>query len=71
MANQHYQMTQLIQKLITNIISLGPRATLERGYTVVRNPLNQVVSSKLLAQNYSEMYVEFHDGMLKLINSED
>jgi exodeoxyribonuclease VII large subunit len=71
MANQHYQMTQLIQKLITNIISLGPRATLERGYTVVRNPLNQVVSSKLLAQSYGEMYVEFHDGMLKLINSED
>ncbi len=69
--NQYHQKVQIIQELITNIISLGPQATLKRGYVVVRDPLNQVVSSKTQAKNYRDLQIEFYDGILKIINNGD
>ncbi len=67
----HYRKFQEIQELLTNIISLGPKATLERGYALVRDIAhpNQVLVSKEQAKNCKDMYLEFHDGCLKISNN--
>ena len=67
--NQCHQKVQIIQELITNIISLGPLATLNRGYVLVRDPLNKTLSSKAQAKNYKDLQIEFYDGILKMINN--
>lgn len=67
--NQYHQKVQIIQQLMTNIISLGPQATLKRGYVVVRDPLNQLISSKTQAKNYRDLQIEFYDGILKIIHN--
>jgi len=67
---QHYQTGLTIQELITNIVSLGPRATLDRGYTIIRDPLYKVVSSKEQATNCQKMQIEFYDGIIKVINDD-
>lgn len=69
--SQYYQQLEKVQALITSIINLAPQATLKRGYTLVREPLaNKVISSKLQANNYRNLKLEFYDGMLKIINDE-
>ena len=66
---QYYQTGQIIEELITNIISLGPRATLNRGYAIVRDPLNKALSSRAAANKYKELHIEFYDGIIQLINN--
>lgn len=62
----HYQMQQTIKELIANILSLSPHATLNRGYTIIRNSLNKVMSSKKQADECKFMQIEFHDGTIKV-----
>jgi exodeoxyribonuclease VII large subunit len=66
---QYYQTGQMIEELITNIISLGPRATLERGYTIVRDPLNKTLSSRVAANSCKKLQIEFYDGIIQVINN--
>lgn len=63
---QHSHMSQTIRELITNIISLGPRGTLERGYSIIRDPLNKIIGSKQQSECCQAMQIEFHDGSIKV-----
>ena len=53
------------------VISLGPQATLRRGYVIIRDPLNKVLNSKIQAQKYQKMRVEFYDGILNIIKDSE
>ena len=70
-AHQYQQTILVIQELITNIISLGPQATLRRGYVIIRDPLNKVLNSKIQAQKHHKMQVEFYDGILNIIKDSE
>lgn len=63
---QSDRMSDTIRELITNIISLGPRGTLERGYSIIRNPLNKIISSKQQSEHCQAMQIEFYDGSIKV-----
>ena len=63
---QHDQISQTIKELITNIISLGPRGTLERGYSIIRDPVNKIISSKQQSEHCQGMQIEFYDGSIKV-----
>lgn len=65
----YYIELQEIQNLLANVISLGPKATLERGYTIARDISNsKVLTSITEAKNIQIMYLEFYDGILKISN---
>lgn len=66
-----FRKLQEIQQLLTNIISLGPKATLARGYTLIKESSdnNKLIISKEQAKNFQTMYLEFYDGILKISNN--
>lgn len=63
---QRDQTSQIIKELITNIISLGPKATLGRGYSIIRNQFNRTISSKRQSEHCQSMQIEFYDGIIKV-----
>ena len=67
---QRDQMSQTIRELITNIVSLGPRGTLERGYSIIRDPLHKIISSKQQSEHCQAMQIEFYDGSIKVTREE-
>ncbi len=48
---------------------MGPRATLDRGYAIVQDPLNKALSSRVSANKYKELRIEFYDGIIQVINN--
>jgi exonuclease VII large subunit len=66
--NFHHHMEKTIKNLILNVVSLGPKATLERGYAVIKSS-NQIINSRQLASCHQELKIEFHDGVLKVNNA--
>jgi exodeoxyribonuclease VII large subunit len=65
--NLHHHMEQKIKNLILNVVSLGPKATLERGYAIIKS-YDQIINSKQSASRHSELRIEFHDGILEVNN---
>jgi len=55
-----------VEALMSNIIGLGPKATLKRGYAIVRSD-SKAIASKGVAKRHDEMNIEFHDGSMTVI----
>jgi exodeoxyribonuclease VII large subunit len=66
--NFHHHMEKTIKNLILNVVSLGPKATLERGYAVIKSS-NQIINSRQQASCHQELKIVFHDGVLKVNNA--
>lgn len=53
-----------LKQMLAEIIGLGPRATLDRGYVRVRDGQGNSVSSAFVAAERDDLELEFHDGRI-------
>ena len=60
------QIEDSLRELMSNIIGLGPTGTLKRGYALVRNAENKMMTSKVDSETQSHLEIEFHDGCLNV-----
>jgi exodeoxyribonuclease VII large subunit len=52
------------------VVGLGPQATLERGFVIVRDANDLSVTSRDAAMRSNECTVQFHDGSVPVTNRE-
>jgi exonuclease VII large subunit len=48
------------------ILQSDPKNILKRGYAIVKNPNNKIISSKLAAEQEQQLIIEFQDGKIIL-----
>jgi exodeoxyribonuclease VII large subunit len=63
--SNHQQLTQArhqCKSLIEQILLGDPKRILERGYAIVRNEKNKLITSKRMAQRQKKLVIEFKDG---------
>jgi exonuclease VII large subunit len=53
---------------IERIVSLGPEATLKRGYAIARDSDGRPVGSAAEARRHSALMIQFRDGDLRVEN---
>lgn len=64
----HQQLTQArhqCQNLMEQILLGDPKRILQRGYAIIRNEKNQLITSKQMAQQQKNLVIEFKDGHFK------
>jgi len=62
--NQINQAHHQIQLLMEQVLRGDPKMILNRGYAIVRNIQNQVITTKKLAQPENALLIEFKDGRI-------
>jgi exodeoxyribonuclease VII large subunit len=55
-----------IQSFMQQILQSDPKKILKRGYAIVKNPNNKIISSKLAAEQEQQLIIEFQDGKIIL-----
>lgn len=53
-----------LRQMLAEIIGLGPRATIDRGYVMVRDGQGNSVTSAFVAAQRDDLELEFHDGRI-------
>lgn len=53
-----------LQSLISEILSQSPKQILAKGFALVSDPHGKVITSRLAAQNETQLCIEFHDGKI-------
>lgn len=53
---------QSIEGLAREVLGMGPKATLERGFALVRDDQNKPITSSKKAKEGGRIQIEFHDG---------
>ncbi len=62
--NQINQARHQIKLLMEQVLLGDPKTILNRGYAIVRNDQNRVITSKIVAQQEESLVIEFKDGYL-------
>ncbi|WP_069472408.1 exodeoxyribonuclease VII large subunit [Candidatus Marithrix sp. Canyon 246] len=57
-----------IQSFMQQILQSDPKKVLKRGYAIVKNTNNKIISSKLAAEQEPQLIIEFQDGQINLEN---
>ncbi|MFM2006176.1 MAG: hypothetical protein RLZZ09_1831, partial [Pseudomonadota bacterium] len=63
----HHHLSQaelMIEALTREILGMGPKATLRRGFALARQPKGQPIMSAYDAQQAKQFELEFHDGQV-------
>ncbi len=55
-----------IQSFMQQILQSDPKKVLKRGYAIIKNPNNKIISSKLAAEQEQQLIIEFQDGQITL-----
>ncbi len=63
-------MKTVTDGLIREILGQGPQKTLQRGFVIVRNETDNILSSRQKAKTCQQIQLEFHDGILTAKNTE-
>lgn len=61
----HHHLSQvelIIEGLAREILGVGPKATLQRGFSIARNQAGQPITSAQIARQLHQLELEFHDG---------
>ncbi len=64
MSSACYHYEHELKKLLLHSVSLGPEATLKRGFALALDAQGQVLSSRQAAASQTYFNLTFHDGML-------
>lgn len=56
-----------LDNMISEVIGLSPKKTLERGYAIVRDPGGQVLSSAKKISGQHAIKIEMHDGAVEFV----
>jgi exodeoxyribonuclease VII large subunit len=54
-----------IQYLMQQILQSDPKKVLKRGYAIVKNTEEKIISSKLAAEQEQQLIIEFQDGQIR------
>jgi len=65
-AMQLFNANREIESLCREILGLGPRATLNRGFAIARSADGQAIVSAEQAKQYPELNIEFRDGVISV-----
>jgi len=66
--NQLKQASHQIQLCMEQVLHGDPKMILKRGYAIIRNQQNQVITSKAQAQSENTLVIEFKDGHINYPN---